>query len=200
MLQLDFLPTLAVILIAITSVGLLLTHDWRWSIILLALQYAGVAGLTSISWTLEMAMTKMISGWMAGAVLGMAMASVPGRWKDEGHSWPAGRLFRLLAALLVSLAVFTSIPKLSIILPSTPVIVLTGGLFLMGFGLLLLGLTAQPLPVAVGLLTFLGGFEIIYAPVESSILVAGLFAGVNIGIGLAGAYLLTASEMEQEFE
>lgn len=70
----------------------------------------------------------------------------------------------------------------------------------MGFGLLLLGLTAQPLPVAVGLLTFLGGFEIIYAPVESSILVAGLFAGVNIGIGLAGAYLLTASEMEQEFE
>jgi hypothetical protein len=67
-------------------------------------------------------------------------------------------------------------------------------------GLLHLGLTAQPLRISIGLLTTLAGFEIIYASVETSILVAGLLAGVNIGLGLVGAYMITASEMEQETE
>jgi hypothetical protein len=50
--------------------------------------------------------------------------------------------------------------------------------------------------VIVGLLTVLSGFEIIYAAIESSVLVTGLLAGVNLGLALVGAYLLISPKME----
>jgi hypothetical protein len=59
-----------------------------------------------------------------------------------------------------------------------------------------LSLTSDPLRVIIGLLTSLSGFEIIYAAVETSTLVTGLLAGVNLGLALVGAYLLIAPTME----
>ena len=47
------------------------------------------------------------------------------------------------------------------------------------------------------LLTILAGFEILYAAVEGSILVAALLAVINLGLGLVGAYLLNASAVEE---
>jgi hypothetical protein len=67
-------------------------------------------------------------------------------------------------------------------------------------GLLHLGMTAQPLRITTGLLTLLAGFEIIYAAVEVSTLVAGLLAGVNLALGMIGAYMITVGEMETERE
>ena len=197
---LDLLPLFATLLVTATSVGLLISRNWRWGILLLAVQYAGIAALASLSWPLEMAITKMVAGWMSGAVLGMAMASVPSGWGREEHFWPSGRIFRLLAALMVAIAVFSAIPAISKLFPQVSTLTMIGGLILIGMGLLHLGLTAQPLRISIGLLTTLAGFEIIYATVETSILVAGLLAGVNIGLGLVGAYMITASEMEQETE
>jgi len=49
---------------------------------------------------------------------------------------------------------------------------------------------------SLGLLTVLGGFEVLYAVVETSILVTGLLAMANLGIALVGAYLLSVPELE----
>lgn len=196
----DLIPPLATLLIVGTSVGLLISRNWRSAIILLAIQYSCIAALTSLSWPLEMAITKMVAGWMSGAVLGMAIASVPAGWNQEEQFWPTGRIFRLLSALMVIIAIISAVPSLRNIFPQASSSALIGGLILVGMGLLHLGLTAQPLRVSIGLLTILAGFEIIYAPLESSILVAGLLAGVNLAIGLVGAYMITASELEQEYE
>ena len=65
-----------------------------------------------------------------------------------------------------------------------------GGVFLIGMGLLLTGITVHPFRVVLGLLTFLSGFEVLYAAMESSSLVTGLLALVNLGLALAGAYFL----------
>jgi hypothetical protein len=70
-------------------------------------------------------------------------------------------------------------------------------LTLISMGLLNLGITSQPLPVSLGLLMILAGFEILYAAVEGSVLVAGLLAAVSLGLALTGAYLLTATESGQ---
>jgi hypothetical protein len=43
----------------------------------------------------------------------------------------------------------------------------------------------------------LTGFEVIYAAVESSILVAGLLAITNLGLGLVGSYLLIADSSSE---
>jgi len=63
-------------------------------------------------------------------------------------------------------------------------------------GLLQLSLTTNPFRIIIGLLTSLSGFELIYAAIETSTLVTGLLAGVNLGLALVGAYLLIAPTME----
>jgi hypothetical protein len=49
-------------------------------------------------------------------------------------------------------------------------------------------------------MTALSGFEILYATVEGSVLVAGLLAIINLGLALVGSYLLVASNTEEEAE
>ena len=46
----------------------------------------------------------------------------------------------------------------------------------------------------------LAGFEIIYAAVESSILVTGFLAVTNLGLGIVGSYLLVAGSTPLENE
>jgi hypothetical protein len=48
-------------------------------------------------------------------------------------------------------------------------------------------------------MTVLSGFEILYAAVEGSVLVAALLAIINLGLALVGSYLLIA-ENAQEVE
>ena len=196
----EIIPLVAAFVVTFTSIGLLLNQDWRGNIALLAIQFIGVAALTAVSWPLEMAVTKLVAGWMAGAVLGMAIASVPSSWERKETDWPSSRLFRLFASIIVLITVVSIIPSLGQIIPQSPISSLFGGMILIGMGLLHLGLTAQPLRISTGLLTLLAGFEIIYAAVEVSTLVAGLLAGVNLGLGLIGGYMITAGEMEPERE
>lgn len=186
----------ALTLIFITSILLLLGRDWRWIVAALALQYVGVFMLVALFWPLEMAVVKVITGWMAGAVLGVGVAIVPLTRQEEGRFWPSGRLFRLLAVGLVALVIFSSSPKIAERLPNVGLEVVLGSLILIGNGLLNLGLTTHPFRVAVGLLTLLSGFEILYAALEVSALVAGLLAGVNLGLALVGAFLMVVPSME----
>ena len=69
---------------------------------------------------------------------------------------------------------------------------------LIGMGLLQLGFAPTALQTILGLLTTAAGFEIFYAVVEKSTLVAGLLSMTNLGLALAGAYLLVAPHMEQD--
>src|SRR5574339_256724 len=91
---------LAVVVTVITATGLLITRDWRWSIILLAVQYLGMLVLTLQHWPLGMASVKVVAGWMSAAILGMTRSGIADLQLDE-DTWPRGRLFRLFAALIV---------------------------------------------------------------------------------------------------
>ncbi len=196
----SFLPPLALVLATLTALALLISRDWRWSITAIAIQYLAAFVLVSISWPLEMAIAKMIAGWMAGAILGMAMANAPEAWESKELAVQSARLFRLLAAGTVFIILLGIAPTAADWLPGINTFALWSSLLLMGMGLLQLGLTTQPPRVALGLLTVLTGFEILYAAVESSTLVAGLLASVNLFIALACAYLLTAPSIEEEVQ
>lgn len=191
----------AVALITITSVGLLLARDWRWLIILLSAQYFGMLILTLQHWPLGMASVKVVAGWMSAAILGMTRSGLPREDRAEkSSSLPRGRLFHLFAAGIVLLIVPTITPRVDGIMADAGFAVISGGLLLIGMGLLHLGLSNHILHVTIGLMTALAGFEILYATVEGSILVAGLLAIVNLGLALAGSYLLLASNAEEEAE
>jgi len=70
------------------------------------------------------------------------------------------------------------------------------GLWLIAMGGLQLGISTHPLRVILGLLTFLSGFEILYAPLETSSFIAGFLAVLTLGIALVGSFLLAKGDSE----
>jgi hypothetical protein len=180
----------AALLLAVTSVGLLLSRDWRWSLGLLAIQYFAASWLVYQHWPLTMSAAKLVTGWMAAAVLGITQLGIKNNPAAE-TSWPEGRLFRIFAAVLFLVAVSAAANRLTDWLPDAGMPSIWGSLVLIGLGLLHLGMTLHPLKVILGLLTTLLGFEVLYSAVENSILVASLLAVVTLGLALTGSYLLT---------
>lgn len=206
----------AVILVTITSLILLVSEDWRVSIGSLAVQYVGVFVLVALDWPMEMAGSKLIAGWIAGAVLAMAVISFSKPEIEEldegefvtreilqsqnsaaGAFTLSGGIFKLMAAFLVGLTVFSVAPRATEWIRGIQLAQAWGGFILIGMGLLQLGFTAHPFRTILGLLTAMSGFEILYAVAERSTLVAGLLAAVNLGLALVGAYLLIAPFMEE---
>jgi hypothetical protein len=191
------LSTIGFIFLAVAAGGILLLRDWRWMLAALAVLYIGVFLFVAIYWPVSMAAIKLVVGWMAAAALGISQLNQ--KETSEEHSWPSGIIFRLLAMGLVILVTLSIASRVVIWLPGNinlPVV--EGSIVLMGLGLLHLGMTAQPLRVIVGLLTVLAGFEILFAAVENSILVAGLLASVNLGLALVGIYILNSSGETRE--
>lgn len=191
-----FLAWIVIILVAVTSVGVLLARDWRQLIIFLAAQYIGVVILTLQHLPLGMAAVKGIAGWMGAAILGMTRSNL--QEAEDTSALPQGRFFRLVAAAIVGLVAATSAPAVDAMMADAGTAVATGSLLLIGMGLLHLGVTDQPIRVTVGLMTVLAGFEVLYAAVENSVLVAALLAIINLGLALVGAYLMTASNVDEE--
>jgi hypothetical protein len=191
------LSTPAVILLAITTLLLLLSQNWRLSIFALALQYLAVFSLTMLVWPLGLSAVKLIAGWMAGAILG---SSQPGAHLiDIARVRSSAFLFRFFVAMLVWILVFSLTPLVVVWIPLPPALV-TGAMLLIGMGLVQLGISTQTLRVLLGLLTTLSGFELIYGAVESSILVAGLLAVVTLGLAFIGSYLFEVLSGQEEAE
>jgi len=186
----------AVVILGAAVIGLLINRDWRVSLILLAVLYTAAAWLVAQHWPAGMAAVKLVTGWMAAAALGMTRLALPEEEKD--NSWREGIPFRLFAAAAVILVSVAAAPRIEALTPGIGAPVVIGSLLLISAGLLQLGLTSQILRVTIGLLMFLCGFEILYAAIESSILVAGLLAAANLGLALAGSYLLAQSFPEEE--
>lgn len=185
------------VLLLVTSGGLLVSRDWRLELGLLGVQYLGVFWLTSLHWPVSMAAIKLVTGWMAIATLGITRLNLKDTEEGTKQVWPQGRLFRLFTAGIVTVIVMTAAPSVEEIIPGIGLPVISGSLVLMGLGMLHLGLTVQPFRVILGLLTVLSGFEVLYAALESSVLVAAMLATVNLGLALVGAYLLTARAPEE---
>lgn len=188
---------IAVGVIVVTSTGLLLTRDWRWSIILLAAQYLGMFVLVLQHWPLGMAAVKVVAGWMSAAILGMTQSGLSTADPPGEEAWPREQPFRLFAAGIVWLIVVVITPGVDTIMADAGFAVTSASLLLIGMGLLQLGITSRILRVTIGLMTVLSGFEILYSAVEGSVLVAALLAVINLGLALVGSYLLIASNVKE---
>lgn len=190
-----FLSWTVILLITATSVGILLARDWRWLIIFLSAQYVGVFILTLQHWPLGMATVKVMAGWMGAAILGMTHTNMDE--EEISDSLPQGRSFRLVAAGVVGLIAVSGAARVDAMMADAGLAVAAGGLLLIAMGALHLGVTDQPMRVTVGLMTVLAGFEVLYSAVETSVLVAALLAVINLGLTLAGSYLMIASNARE---
>jgi hypothetical protein len=206
----NLLPVLAMGCVGLTSIGLLLISNWRWTIIALAVQYAGVFLLIENNWPLTLALVKLIAGWMAGAIIGLAISAIPGEYQIGANTAQlnnlkrapginlSNRVFRIFVAGFFALVIIAIAPTIDKVIPELTLEQSYGALFLFGFGILQLCLTTEILPVILGLLTTLAGFEVIYAVIESSSMVTALLATITLGIALVGAYVITITAVEAD--
>ncbi|GAB4579647.1 MAG: hypothetical protein Fur0022_23850 [Anaerolineales bacterium] len=187
----------AVVVLAGAAWIVLASQDWRWTIAGLGVMYAAVFVLVAGTWRLELAVVKLVAGWMATAILG---ASQEPFLPEPDRDRPSGIVFRLLAGGMVNLVIFSLVPETASLLENYLENIhlpqLSGGLLLAGMGLVMLGLNARPLRVVLALLVLFAGFEVLYAMVERSTLVAGLLALVNLALALIGAYLQMAPKLD----
>ncbi|MBI3165241.1 MAG: hypothetical protein HYZ24_11210 [Chloroflexi bacterium] len=193
---LDILSWTAVLLTLTTSTTILISRDWRALLGALALQYLAAFWLVTRHLPLAMGSVKLIAGWMSVAVLGMTRINLtPVEDRDQDRFYPRGSAFRLLLMGIVILVSAGSAPRIEAAIPGMGLPVIAAGLLLVGAGLAQLGVTNDLLRVTLALLSILAGFEILYAAVESAILVTGLLAAVNLGLGVVGSYLMTAGSV-----
>lgn len=189
--------SIALGILVFSSAATFLARKWRMRVGALALQYVGVFWLVALSWPAGLASIKLVTGWMAGAILGVSRF---GELPSDRRRWPTEWLFLALVVLLVVLTVANVAPNLDTLGVAIHPAQSFGGLLLIGVGLVHLGIASRGLRVVVSLLTALSGFEILYAAIESSTLVAGLLAVVDLGIAMVGAYLMSSSIENEDIE
>jgi hypothetical protein len=200
-MAIDIISWIAVGLILATSTAILINRDWRLSLGVLAVQYVAAFWLITRHLPFVMGSAKLITGWMVVAALGMTCLGLPTTEDEKEESiLPRGEWFRVTLVCIIALVTLGATPRVESAIPGLGWHVIAGSLILMGAGVVHLGLTSDPLNVIIGLLTMLTGFEILYAAIESSILVAGLLAITNLGLGIVGSYLLIAGSFPIEME
>jgi hypothetical protein len=182
----------------VCGAAMLLIPSRQGRIGLLAVQYVGVFLLVSFSWPIEIAVVKLVAGWMAAAILFLAQTNPPSAMgKDQMARSLPGTFFMGFATLLVGLSMYSLLPAaLRWFLGASPQQIL-GGVWLLGLGMLQLSFSTSEARIIIGLLTVIAGFEILYATLEASVFMTGLLAILNISLAFLGAYLQMASELEE---
>jgi len=200
-MAINIVSWIAVGIILATCTTLLINRDWRISLGALAIQYVAAFALVTRHLPFAMGSAKLITGWMVVAVLGMTRLGLQNSEDEKAESFMlGGQWFRVVLICIVTLVATGSTPRIEASIPGLGLQVIAGSLLMISSGIVLLGVTSDTLRVILGLLTMLTGFEVIYAAVESSILVSGLLAVTNLGLGIAGSYLLTAGSAPTETE
>lgn len=186
--QISFVPVLGV---AITGILLILADRRMPILIILIIQYVLSALLVWATLSLQVAVARLVTGLVVTAILGLAVRSVGLRSSiSRSRVLPSGRAFRLISALLISVAAIGIGRGPWIEVLDLPNMVALGTLLMAGLGLLQIGLFDAPLRIGVGLLTLIAGFELAYGIIEPSLAIIALFALVNIGIALSTSYLV----------
>jgi len=182
--------------LVVTASLIIVIRDWRVSLAALLAQYLLVGFLLTRLIAPEVATVKTLVGALICSILYLTARRV--RWgrqrsKPSGEVFPVSWPFRLLAIILAGLVasnLLNSYPP-----PEVPRDIGFTCYWLVLMGLLAMILTEEPLKAGLGLLTFIAGFELFYAALESSLSVIGLLGAVNLLMALAIAYLVSAREM-----
>lgn len=171
----------------VISGAILALSDWRLR--LLGLAFAQLIGFILILqiWPIALASVKLISGWMAVVVLSATMAATSSETSDQKFTISAN-VFKLMLAAFSWVAIAAVADNLISWLPISFTNLFVGLVFLF-CGIFFMSLFTKINDIAVGLLIFLSGFDIIYSSLEGSALVTGIYALIVILVSLVCSFL-----------
>lgn len=194
----------AVMGLLVTGATLILVRDWRLTLLALLGQYVLAGVILSQLVLPEVALIKTLIGalicpmlYLAARQSGWGLFSSPdvlARMPAAGYVgqgeppvFRIGLAFRLLAGTLV--LVLAVVISQTHPLASMSADVALGSTWLILAGLLVLTLTEEPLKAGPGLLTVITGFELVYSPLETSLVIVLMWAIVNLLLAVAISYL-----------
>ena len=172
-----------------------LVSEWRFRFFALLSQYVfvGILFLRIFNSRPEMAMMKIIVGWIISGSL-LLSAGVR-REKDTSSSqrfqWAANLPFRLVSLITVTVIAYLASQKFP--LPYVSQELGLACFLLLVLALLYFGTDEQDAGiVGVGVLNLLVALDIFYSAQEPGLLVTGLLVILNLIVGLATSYLMVA--------
>lgn len=206
-----------VIGLVITSSVIAIVRDWRFGLWALLIQYILLSLLHLRMLPAELSLIKLLVGmlicpmiywsarWVESERAHKAQVERSKIAAESGHvplpplPWPVrptSWIFRLLVVLLLGLVLYSvsSAFPLPFIAPDIAPACIWLGLI----GLLTLALTSNPLPAGMGLLTLSSGFELFFDVIAPGLAGVGVFAIINLLMGLAISYLITVEALTGE--
>jgi len=183
---------IAVVILLLSAAINLVRRQWALNVIALAIQYVCIFLLILEVRTPLLAAIKVIVGLMVTTMLYMTLIS-SGLIESLliRRRFSSGEVFRSTVALLLGLISYLAAPSLQqSAFPQSSQLLLTASLGLILFGLFQMGTITEPLYLVIGLLTFLSGFELLYASLEFSRALEALFTVVNLSLALVGSYFI----------
>jgi hypothetical protein len=217
---LGFLAGIPAIVGLMLAAGLIfLSSNWRVSLAALLVLYVSVGAVLSRSVVAELVIVRILVGVLVVPILYISAEYARGRQGSgrEGRDgsevlglrlgWSAGPLglpVRVLVVLAIALAVFRFYGQFGLLMPVfesgapalSPDVVLVA-VWLMVVGLVGLVVSADPLRVALALLSVLSGFDLVYAHLDSRLAVAGAYGALTLLVALAFSYLALGRVSEE---
>jgi hypothetical protein len=174
--------------------GLLtLFRSWIRSLAAFAVQTLGL-GLVALQVSQPpVAIAKIVVGWIAAALLAVTLSRERRDARAERME-PIDFFFRFSLLLFLFSTILAVLPQFAGVFRDPPAGILFASCFLIGVGLLNLGLSEHPLRSGASLLTILQGFELGYLWIEQSLLVLTLLAATDLAIILALIILDTRAQ------
>lgn len=192
-----FLPPVIIGLMA--SIINLSRRSALLNLVALAIQYMAVFFLMTDLRTIGLAFVKLLVGLAAVSLLFISLSSINKidiRFKF--HYPSVSEAFRATSGLVMITIILLFLPDIkAIIFPAINDLLLLMSFCLMIIGLIQIGTSQKPLFIFIGLLTFISGFELLYAALEFSVLLESIFAGVNLGLALVASYCLIKDAEEE---
>ncbi len=191
-LMTDFLQYLPVYLALLAALLNLVRRQWTLNLVALIVQFVCLFPILLKILPLQLALIHPFTGLMVTLILYLTLVSVGGiKSIDLLRSLTSGEIFRGLAGVFLISTLYAFLPQLQqdvFPLVSTNHLFLSLGLVLIG--LLQLGTIREPFYLAIGILTFLSGFELLYSALEFSYLLEALLVAVNLLLAIVGAFFI----------
>jgi hypothetical protein len=177
----SWVVVLGYILLIAGACLLALFRSWIRVLPALAVQSLGF-GLVVLQISLPpIALAKSIIGMIAVALLAVTLSRGKISFRGEENK-PLALLFRFSLLLFLFCSIVALLPQLAGVFFDPPLGIAFSTYFLIGVGLLNIGLSESPLRSGVSLLTVLQGFELGYLWTEQSLLVLALLAATDLAI------------------
>ncbi len=156
-------------------------RSWTYALAAFSFQTLGVGLLALQVASPPVAAAKCIVGWLAVTILAITISREKKDFLRDTEGLIAP-LFRMALWILVLSSALVLFPGLGGFFQNPPAGILLPSGFLIGVGLINLGISEHPLRVSLSLLALLQGFELAYLWVEQSLLVLALLAVMDLSI------------------